>query len=563
MLALLLLPIVSLLYFFTMGALVEIRLGEKQLVGLAYLRHVNSVYADILSGRTPSKSSVVLLAETPRTLATQRPSLVDDGAALASQLMRDQTVTAAQLWRLRNLVLDAATASDLGLGRYRDQQLLAAAASTHLPELANLVKSVGMETTQETTSTELSVLRSAAFHALSEVVKEDPTPATGLLLNPTLSDFDMAADQFEQSLEAKDQRGLAASADELVARINELAAKSLTILDTKIENRTSQLKNQLASVLAAIGIASLFAIGFAVHMVTATFRQLDVVESAKETIEASEAQAKAMADDLQKLNGEIATLNVDLSQNYRILKETQDDNIEKSKMAQLGALTVMVAHELRNPLGSVRTSSYTIEKLSQKAGLDFGKQTARISHAVDRCDATISQLLIYAASKDIEPVEIEIGEWLEILLTVEAAKLPRWIEVVFDDGTAGVKATLDAKRLGQSIGNLMTNATQAYSSQFKDSNFPSSRIGVSVNSSASGLDIVVSDNGPGIDEDKLPSVKEPLFTTKSFGPGLGLAIADQVVRLHGGHLKIESKAGKGTTVTIALPPGVLAQKLAA
>ncbi len=563
MLALLLLPIVSLLYFFTMGALVEIRLGEKQLVGLAYLRHVNSVYADILSGRTPSKSSVVLLAETPRTLATQRPSLVDDGAALASQLMRDQTVTAAQLWRLRNLVLDAATASDLGLGRYRDQQLLAAAASTHLPELANLVKSVGMETTQETTSTELSVLRSAAFHALSEVVKEDPTPATGLLLNPTLSDFDMAADQFEQSLEAKDQRGLAASADELVARINELAAKSLTILNTKIENRTSQLNNQLTSVLAAIGIASLFAIGFAVHMVTATFRQLDIVESAKETIEASEAQAKAMADDLQKLNGEIATLNVDLSQNYRILKETQDDNIEKSKMAQLGALTAMVAHELRNPLGSVRTSSYTIEKLSQKAGLDFGKQTARISHAVDRCDATISQLLIYAASKDIEPVEIEIGEWLEILLTVEAAKLPRWIEVVFDDGTAGVKATLDAKRLGQSIGNLMTNATQAYSSQFKDSNFPSSRIGVSVNSSASGLDIVVSDNGPGIDEDKLPSVKEPLFTTKSFGPGLGLAIADQVVRLHGGHLKIESKAGKGTTVTIALPPGVLAQKLAA
>lgn len=563
MLALLLLPIVSLLYFFTMGALVEIRLGEKQLVGLAYLRHVNSVYADILSGRTPSKSSAVLLAETPRTLATQRPSLLDDGAALASQLMRDQTVTAAQLWRLRNLVLDAATASDLGLGRYRDQQLLAAAASTHLPELANLVKSVGMETTQETTSTELSVLRSAAFHALSEVVKEDPTPATGLLLNPTLSDFDMAADQFEQSLEAKDQRGLAASADELVARINELAAKSLTILNTKIENRTSQLNNQLTSVLAAIGIASLFAIGFAVHMVTATFRQLDIVESAKETIEASEAQAKAMADDLQKLNGEIATLNVDLSQNYRILKETQDDNIEKSKMAQLGALTAMVAHELRNPLGSVRTSSYTIEKLSQKAGLDFGKQTARISHAVDRCDATISQLLIYAASKDIEPVEIEIGEWLEILLTVEAAKLPRWIEVVFDDGTAGVKATLDAKRLGQSIGNLMTNATQAYSSQFKERNIPSCRIDVSVNRSASGLDIVVADNGPGIAEDKLPLVKEPLFTTKSFGPGLGLAIADQVVRLHGGHLKIESKAGKGTTVTIALPASVLAHKLAA
>jgi signal transduction histidine kinase len=270
-----------------------------------------------------------------------------------------------------------------------------------------------------------------------------------------------------------------------------------------------------------------------------------------------------LAEDLQKLNGEIANLNVDLSRNYRILKETQDDNIEKSNMAQLGALTAMVAHELRNPLGTVRTSSFTIDKLSRKAGLDIGKQTTRINHAVDRCDATISQLLSYAASKEVDPMEVVVSDWLESMLTEEANKLPAWSEIIFDNATAGLGATLDAKRLGQSIANLLTNSAQAYASQFKNNTIPTCRIDVSAFCSEFDLNIVVSDNGPGIPADKLSLVKEPLFTTKSFGPGLGLAIADQVARLHNGTLTIQSGEGSGTTVTIALPLNVITRKIAA
>jgi signal transduction histidine kinase len=563
MLALLLLPIVSLLYFFTAGALVDIRLGERQLEGLAYLQNASSVYTDILSGKAPSESNVASLAKIPQGLAAQRSSLVDDSAEMAAQLQPGQNITAAQFWWLRNLFLDASTASDLGLGRFRDQQLLAAAVSTHLPELANLVKSIGMDATQETSSTEFSVLRSAAFLALSDVVKEDATPVTGLLLNETLSDFDLAADRFDESLQARNVPALFANAEHLLVRINELSTKSLTLLTSKIQYRTDRLKNQLALVLAAIGLASLFAVGFAVHMVRSTFRQLDVVEDAKEAVEASEAQAQALAEDLRRLNSEIANLNVDLSQNYRVLKETQDDNIEKSKMAQLGALTAMVAHELRNPLGAVRTSSFMIDKLSRKAGLDFGKQTARISHAVERCDATITQLLTYAASKEIEMAEVVISDWLEAFLTTEAAKLPNWIEVVFDDSTRGARASVDTKRLEQSIGNILLNSTQAYVSKFKDGNMPTCRIDVAARTAHSVLSIVVSDKGPGIAADKLSLVKEPLFTTKSFGPGLGLAIADQVVRLHGGTVTIDSHNGEGTTVTIALPQNVANDRFAA
>jgi signal transduction histidine kinase len=563
MLALLLLPIVSLLYFYASGALIDIRLGEKQLVGLAYLQRVNSVYSYILEDKVPAKPDLAALAVVPPTLAAQRPSLVDDARDLAAQLQPGQAITAAQLWRLRNLVLDAATASDLGLGRFRDQQLLAAAVSTHLPELANLVKSAGMDTKQETSHTEFSVLRSVAFLALSEVVKEDSTPETGALLKETLSGFDTAADQFDESLDSKNAPGLATRARTMLARTNALSTTSLQLLSTRIESRTQELKSQLASVLAAIGLASLFAVGFALHMVRSTFRQLDVVESAKEAVEISEIQAKALAEDLQKLNGEIASLNVDLSRNYRILKDTQDDNIEKSKMAQLGALTAMVAHELRNPLGSVRTSSFMIEKLSRKAGLDFSKQTARIGHAVERCDATISQLLAYAASKEVELEEIVVSDWLEAHLKTEAAKLPDWIEIVFEDDASGASAMIDTKRMAQSISNLLLNSVQAYVSKFKEGSIPSCRIDIAARLAASCINVIVSDYGPGIPEDKLALVKEPLFTTKSFGPGLGLAIADQVAKLHGGALTIQSGEGQGTTVAIALPEKVDPKELAA
>jgi len=213
----------------------------------------------------------------------------------------------------------------------------------------------------------------------------------------------------------------------------------------------------------------------------------------------------------------------------------------------------MVAHELRNPLGSVRTSSFTIDRMSRKAGLDFGKQTSRISHAVDRCDATITQLLAYAASKDVDLKEVVVSDWLEAHLRMEAAKLPSWIEIVFEDGATGASAMIDTKRLEQSINNLLLNSVQAYVSKFKQSSMPSCRIDIAARMAGSCINVTVADDGPGIPEDKLALVKEPLFTTKSFGPGLGLAITDQVAKLHGGTLTIESHKGKGTTVTIGLP----------
>jgi signal transduction histidine kinase len=563
MLALLLIPIISLLYFYAAGAIQDIRLGERQILGTAYLKNVTNVYVDVLAGQTPDPTEIFTLKNVPETIAVQKTNLRNDAQALAGQLSLKKINDPTLLWHLRNMTLDVATVADLALGEFRDQQLLALAVTAHLPELANQVKSASVEQRSEASQTEFAVLRSAAFHALSEAVKEDATGETANILNQLLSNFDEAAEQFDAALLAQDMSSLLAPTATIIDKINALSNQSLALLEAKIESRTHALKRQLALVIASICVASLFALGFAVHMFKATFRELDTVETAKETLELSEAHAVALALDLQTLNNEIASLNVELTQNFKILQKTQDDNIAKSRMAQLGALTAMVAHELRNPLGAIRTSSFTIDKLSRKAGMDFTKQSARISHAVDRCDATISQLLSYAASKEVDLAEVDVSNWLETFLTEQAQALPAWIELTFHNGATGVSAKLDAKRLGQSIANLLTNSTQAYTSQFKDSSIPTCRIDVSACRSEFGFSIIVWDNGPGIPIDKISLVKEPLFTTKSFGPGLGLAIADQVVRLHGGALTIESGEGKGTIVTIALPQNMIVHKRAA
>lgn len=553
MLGLLLVPIASLLYFYASGAMQDIRLGERQTTGTVYLEKIMTVYVDVLADQTPDPADISKLKIVPEAIAARRPSLREDAQSLAEQFALVKDRDPRQLWYLRNLTLDVATAADLALGQYRDQQLLALAISAHLPELANQVKAVSMGQVSEASQTEFAVLRSLAFQTLSEAVKEDASGAASKILNQSLSDFDEAAEQFDSALPTQDMTSVLAPRTGVIDRLNTLSVQSLALLKTKIEKRTQSLKRQLALVLASIAVASLFALGFAVQMIKATFKELDTVEAAKETLVTSEAQAVAFAEDLQQLNGEIANLNVELTQNFKVLQETQDDNIAKSKMAQLGALTAMVAHELRNPLGSVRTSSFTIDKLSRKAGIDFSKQTGRIAHAVERCDATISQLLHYAASNEIDVEDVVLFDWLEHMLRDEAIKLPAWIELDFLDETNGASASFDKKKLGYSIASLLANSVQAYATMRKDGDQDQRKIEIKTSISDQGINITVVDLGPGIPEDKLSMVKEPLFTTKSFGPGLGLAIADQVAKQHAGTLTIASDMGKGTRVTISLP----------
>ena len=254
----------------------------------------------------------------------------------------------------------------------------------------------------------------------------------------------------------------------------------------------------------------------------------------------------------------MATLNRQLSDNILQLREAQDEALRKGKMAQLGNLTATVAHELRNPLSTVRTSTFLLARKVKDRGLGVEPQLQRINNGVIRCDNIITQLLDFSRSKAVKAEPTVLDVWLEKLIQSEAPKLPELISIECYFGLGDKIVDLEPGRFERAIINLLSNASEALVGKGDD---PKLRytdtpvIIVRTKLTARGAEISVTDNGPGISAENIMKIREPLFTTKNFGTGLGIPAVEQILEQHGGGLDIESIEGQGATFTLWLPTG--------
>lgn len=228
----------------------------------------------------------------------------------------------------------------------------------------------------------------------------------------------------------------------------------------------------------------------------------------------------------------------------------------KGKLEQLGQLTATVAHEIRNPLGSIRTSLFLIERRlgGQKLGLE--SQLERIRTGVVRCDDIITQLLDYSRNNPVQAKPEDLDSWLEKLLNEEVQKLPSTVLVKMELGLGGEQVAFDGARLSRAITNLVFNASEAMVDDNIKKPGPAERsptIWIKTFKSSRGFEISVEDNGPGIEPRNLEKILDPLFTTKSFGTGLGLPAVENIMRQHNGGLEIHSEVGKGARFTAWLP----------
>jgi signal transduction histidine kinase len=260
--------------------------------------------------------------------------------------------------------------------------------------------------------------------------------------------------------------------------------------------------------------------------------------------------------DLEAINVQVVGLNRELSVKMQELRAAQDDMIRRGKMAQLGQLTATVAHELRNPLGSVRTSAFLLERKLAGKELGVEAQLERINSGIVRCDNIISQLLDFARGGKPELTVIEIDAWLVQLLEREAQNLPAQLLINTELGLGALQSAIDGARLSRAIINLLSNASEALfgpiGTRAMNPSFEP-RIEVESRLTARGVEVTVADNGPGISADVLPRIREPLFTTKSFGTGLGIPAIEQILDQHRGGLDIWSEPGKGARFTIWWP----------
>jgi signal transduction histidine kinase len=232
--------------------------------------------------------------------------------------------------------------------------------------------------------------------------------------------------------------------------------------------------------------------------------------------------------------------------------------LRQERLSALGQLTATVAHELRNPLSAIRNTVYTFKELAASKGLNLDRPIERVERSVGRCDRIIGELLDYTRVRDLHRSTASFDKWLDEVLNDQ--KLASGVTLVRNLTAPDHAVNFDTERMRQVVINLIDNAAQAMTSAAQPSD--NSRIVVTTAARFNGFELVIADNGPGIPADVLPRVFEPLFSTKSFGTGLGLPMVKQVIEQHGGTVEITSTPGKGTKVTVRLPH-IEAQEIAA
>ncbi len=237
----------------------------------------------------------------------------------------------------------------------------------------------------------------------------------------------------------------------------------------------------------------------------------------------------------------------DITQRKRIEAEL----LRKERLAAMGELTGTVAHELRNPLGAVAASISVIRARSAGAGIDLERSLARAERGIARCDRIITELLDFARAKGLQREPTFGGLWLSQVL--DDYEIPDGIALSVDLPQEDVSVMLDREAGRRAVINLLDNACQAFAPDGDDAAPVRGTVEIRARFDRGRFVIEVQDYGPGIPPDLRSQVCDPLFTTKSFGTGLGLPTVRRIVEEHGGELTIESEEGQGTVARLTLP----------
>lgn len=260
--------------------------------------------------------------------------------------------------------------------------------------------------------------------------------------------------------------------------------------------------------------------------------------------------------ELRRINEEVSRLNKELAANMKKLAEAQDELVKKGRMEQLGQLTATVAHELRNPLGAVRTSAFLLDRKLRDKNLGIEGQLDRISKGIVRCDNIITQLLDFSRTRQLSCQPADLDGWLAQVMEEMAKGLPQSVSINLTLGLDGAMVPFDPARLQRAVVNLVANASEAMVGQGDDpSKFVVKEPVITVSTRLEGgmICVEVKDNGPGMTPDVIARIREPLFTTKSFGTGLGVPAVEQIINQHGGRLDIASEPGKGALFSMWMP----------
>jgi signal transduction histidine kinase len=267
-----------------------------------------------------------------------------------------------------------------------------------------------------------------------------------------------------------------------------------------------------------------------------------------------ESSAERQTAQIERLTEENVRLREALARSAALMQRA-------NRLASLGILSAGLAHEIRNPLATMRTFAQLLPERWQDE--EFRSEFAYVAVAeVDRIETLVRELLhvMHESARDDEPAPLPAHEpsatsatsftaSIESLLPLlRLQALRRGIDLVLEVGDP-VQVAAEPLRLRQVAMNLVLNAIDAT----PDGGTVAVICGGRVHGTTRRATLCVRDSGRGIAADDLPRIFEPFFTTRADGTGLGLAITNEIVRGCGGTIRAENTPGAGATFVVELP----------
>jgi two-component system, NtrC family, sensor histidine kinase HydH len=241
----------------------------------------------------------------------------------------------------------------------------------------------------------------------------------------------------------------------------------------------------------------------------------------------------------------ISTGKIMLLRDVTALRQLENEVVKNRHLTSIASLAAGVAHEIRNPLSSIK--GFAVYFKERFSGNKEDEKMADIMIAeVERLNRVISQLIEFARPLELKKENTYfpdlIGHTLD-LIAAEAKK--NHITITTDMAFDLPLGKVDPDKVKQVLLNIFLNSLAAMKN--------GGNLTIRIVPGENNIKVIVTDTGTGIEEMDLPHIYDPYFTSKPAGTGLGLAVVQKIMEAHGGTINVESTSGQGTTVTLLFP----------
>ncbi|MBZ5579553.1 MAG: hypothetical protein LAP40_23580 [Acidobacteriia bacterium] len=254
--------------------------------------------------------------------------------------------------------------------------------------------------------------------------------------------------------------------------------------------------------------------------------------------------ANTLAEELRVQSQNYRRTAEQLAEANRHIQEAEEAVRRSDRLAALGQLSAGLAHELRNPLGTIKASAEMLATQVSRENEVAREMAGFISTEVDRTNSLVTRFLQFARPLQARLQTADLAQMLDRAVAAAEREVP--LVAIYKNYAPEIPPFLfDAELMERVVYNLVVNAAQASPS--------GGAVTVKTRAAGGTVEIAVIDRGQGIDPKNVDSIFNPFFTTKPAGVGLGLAIVSKIVDEHGGKITVESEPGRGSVFRVLLP----------